>query len=304
MSVITATFNRAPLLERLHDSLVGQVRHGEPFRDLEWVIVDDGSSDDTPVRIESWIAAAELPITYIRQENAGKHVAVNRAVEVATGGYASIIDDDDVFAPNAFERMLYHWETIPVAERHGFSGVVGLCADTNGIVIGDRFPSDPLDCSPAELTYEHGITGDKQSLLRTDVLKRYPWPFSDLPGEVVVAIVWNRMSLEYRERHVNEIFAVKQYLPGGISDRALELQIRASVATRQFYLEESRLPVRMPVTRRMRSYVNYARFSFHARARVAAQGREMRGNVRWLAMLPVGYGLYLRDRRRFGDLDG
>src|SRR4029079_9273907 len=110
VSVITATFNRAPLLQRLHDSLLGQVRHGEPFRDLEWVIVDDGSSDDTLERVESWIAAAEFLVTYVRQENAGKHVAVNRAVEIANGTYASIIDDDDVFVSNAFERMLHHWE--------------------------------------------------------------------------------------------------------------------------------------------------------------------------------------------------
>ena len=71
--------------------------------------------------------------------------------------------------------------------------------------MGDRYPADPFDCDPVELAYIHKIAGDKHGLLRTDVLREYPFPFEDLRGHVIDALVWNRMALKYDERHVNEI---------------------------------------------------------------------------------------------------
>jgi glycosyltransferase involved in cell wall biosynthesis len=293
ITVLTPTYNRALTLPRLYDSLAAQT-----FRDFEWLVVDDGSEDETEALVSRWSEEGKIAIRYAKQANAGKHVAVNRGVELARGAYTTIVDSDDWLVPNALERLLHHWHQIPEDERAAFSGVVGLCAYEDGTVIGDPYPADPLDCDQAQIVYQYGVTGDKHSLLRTEALREFPFPFEEVRGWVVEALVWNRMALMYRERHVNEVVMIKEYQRGGISDRGLELQIRAAVSTRQFYLEELLLPHRLRWKRRLRSNVNYVRFSFHAGIGLSEQAAAAPSKLTWLASLPVGFAVHRRDARR------
>ena len=163
-------------------------------------------------------------------------------------------------------------------------------------MIGDRYPSDPLDCDAVELTYVHRVTGDKHGLLRTEVLRRFR-SFRGAPRLRRRVARWNRMALEYRERHVNDVVVIKEYRSEGISSRVLELLVRAAPATRQFALEEARLPHRLGLGRRVRSHANYVRFSFHAGVGFSLS-REAPSKVAWVVLLPVGLALYLRDLRR------
>jgi glycosyltransferase involved in cell wall biosynthesis len=292
ITVLTPTYNRAHLLGRVYESLLAQT-----FPPFEWIIVDDGSEDDTEALVQSWIDEGALEILYRRQANLGKFAAVNRGVELARGEFTTIVDSDDWLVPDSLERQLAHWRAIPEGEQQNFSGVVGLCAYEDGRIVGDPFPFDPLDCDPAELTYVHGVAGDKHGLLRTAVFREFPFPFegaSDPPG-----LVWNRMALKYRERHVNQVVKIVEYQPGGLSDDALKLQIRTPLPMRQFLLEELRLPHRLPLRRRLRSYANYTRFSLHARLGVREQAREAPSTAIWGVIAPLGTILYIRDRLRF-----
>jgi glycosyltransferase involved in cell wall biosynthesis len=115
----------------------------QTVRDFEWVVVDDGSDDGTDMLVAAWERAGEMRIAYLRKENAGKHVAVNRGVEIARGEFTTIIDSDDWFVPHALETLLHSWGTIPLDKQDGFSGVVGLCAYEDGRIVGDVFPHDP-----------------------------------------------------------------------------------------------------------------------------------------------------------------
>lgn len=290
ISVLTPTYDRAHTLPRLHESLVAQT-----FRSFEWVILDDGSEDHTPALVQEWISAGDMEITYRRQANSGKHVAVNRGIELARGAFTTIVDSDDWLVPQSLEQMLACWNGIQAELRPSFSGVVGLSAYEDGRVIGDRYPADPLDCDPVELTYFYGVTGDKHGLFRTDVYREFPFPFEDLRSYVAESLVWNRMALKYQERHVNQVFLIKEYQPGGITDSAPELSIRAALATRQLFLEEVRLPHPLPARTRVRSCVNYVRYSLHSSVGLARQAREVPSVARWAALAPLGIGLYLRD---------
>lgn len=293
VTVLTTTHNRAHTLPRLYDSLQAQT-----FRGFEWVIVDNGSTDGTDALVHSWTSAGEIEISYLPQPDCGKHGAVNRGAIEARGEYITIVDSDNWLLPDSLERLVRHWNEIPASARSEFSGVVGLCSFEDGTVVGDVYPENPLDCDSVELTYIHGVTGDKHGLLRTDVLREFQFPFPECKL-VTEAIVWNRMALEYRERHVNEVVLVMEYLPDGLSARALELLIASSPATRQFHLEETRLPHRIPIARRLRSYANYVRFSIHAGVALRDQARDAPSKVAWLGLVPLGLALYVRDRWRF-----
>src|SRR5690242_2999845 len=124
-TVFTPAYNRAPTLPRVYESLKAQT-----FRDFEWLIVDDGSTDNTPELVAQWQSTGELSIRYFQQEHCGRHIAFNRGVHEAQGTLFLNCDSDDAFVPQTLTRFLYHWENIPLAERSSFSAVTALCMDT------------------------------------------------------------------------------------------------------------------------------------------------------------------------------
>ena len=74
-TVFTPTFNRAYTLPRVYESLKSQT-----FKNFEWLIVDDGSSDGTADLVKMWQNEGALTIRYFYQINRGKHIAINRGV--------------------------------------------------------------------------------------------------------------------------------------------------------------------------------------------------------------------------------
>ncbi len=202
-TVFTATYNRAHTLHRVYDSLCAQT-----FRDFEWIVIDDGSSDNTAELVADWAKAAQFPIRYFRQDHSGKHVAHNLAVREAQGQFFLPLDSDDGCPPFALERMLHHWNTIPLAERACFSGVAGLCIDQNGQLIGDQYPSDPFDTTLRERKYLYRLRGEKWGSVLTEIVRRFPFPQIAGTQFVPEGTVWHEIAKTYKDRCVNEVFRV------------------------------------------------------------------------------------------------
>src|SRR5260370_42528889 len=139
-TVFTPTFNRSQTLSRVYEGLRLQT-----FRDFEWLIVDDGSTDGTKELVEKWQTESAFLIRYIYQENQGKPAAFNHGVQQARGELFVTLDSDDACVPQALERLKYHWDGIPTAEKDKFSAVAVGCACQNGRVVGDEVPPCGLD---------------------------------------------------------------------------------------------------------------------------------------------------------------
>lgn len=290
-TVFTPTYNRADLLPRAYESLKGQT-----FRDLEWVIVDDGSTDRTDEIVQGWIEESPFPISYTWQPNRGQHVAINRGVERARGYFFAILDSDDWYVPTALERFLVHWESIPDGEKPGFSGIAALCAYPSGQVVGTPFPQDVLDSDSIEIRVRHRVKGDKVAMHRTEVMKEFPFP-EDLGRYVTKSLVWNRRALRYRSRYVNEILAYKEYQPGGMTARSEAVRVGSSRAARLYYKEFISTGRPLPVDVALRNYANYVRYSLHEGVALKDQARDAPSNLLWALSVPLGAGLYLRDGR-------
>lgn len=199
-TVFTPTYNRAHVLHRVYESLIQQT-----YRDFEWLLVDDGSSDGTEFLVKRWQRENIVPIRYFFQNNGHKKIAFNHAVRLAQGEFFLTADSDDRFAPNAIERFFYHWQSINDFDQHRFQGVCCLCQDEEGNIVGDRFPGvSALDSDPMELRYRFGVRGEKWGFTRTDVLRRYPFP-ENLPGYVPENVVWMAIGNDYKTRFVNEV---------------------------------------------------------------------------------------------------
>ncbi|MCS7240862.1 MAG: glycosyltransferase family 2 protein, partial [Candidatus Bipolaricaulota bacterium] len=253
-------------------------------------------TDDTQQAVRCWEEKSPFPIIYVRQENSGKHVAVNRGVTLARGELTLILDSDDWLVPQALERVLHWWDSIPAAARQKYAGVAGLCAFPSGELVGTRFPQDVMDSDSIEIRVRYKVKGDKCEVWRTDVLRQFPFP-EDLGRFVTEALVWNRISCHYKLKFVNEIWMIKDYQPEGLTAKSLEVRAKAPRAAMLYYKEFAEMErPDIPVPRRLREYANYTRFSFHAGVSLPRQAQAAKLKWLWIMAAPVGVCLYLRDR--------
>lgn len=201
-TIFTPTYNRAHTLKRVFDSLSAQ-----SLRDFEWLVVDDGSTDNTAELIAGWANIADFPIRYFKQKHAGKHIAHNLALGEGRGKFFLPLDSDDACNPRALERFVYHWNTIPERDRTSFSGVVALCCDQYNEIIGDKFPNDPFDANWRDAVYVHHVRGEKWGPLLMEVVRRRPFPKIRGTNFVPEGLVWLDIAKRYQHkiRFVNEV---------------------------------------------------------------------------------------------------
>ena len=210
ITVFTPTYNRAYTLGDLYESLLKQTCF-----DFEWLIVDDGSADNTEELVKNWTDNGKFAVRYYKKANGGKPSAINCGLQLAKGEYFWIIDSDDTATPNGVETCLKWITNLPEGEK--FAGVGGLRGDKKGGIIGTTFEGEYVDATTLERT-QHNIGGDKSEVFFTDVIKQFPFP--EFAGEKFVpeALIWNRIAKEgYKIRWFNEIVHITEYLEDGMT---------------------------------------------------------------------------------------
>jgi glycosyltransferase involved in cell wall biosynthesis len=293
ITVFTATFNRARQLHRVYDSLCQQT-----FRDFEWIVIDDGSTDGTMDLVDEWKVSAKFPLRYFWQENQGKHVAFNRAVSVAKGELFLAADSDDAFVPEALEQFVFHWESVPESKREEFVGVTALCVDDKGRVIGNRFPRSPMDSDALEIYYRHKVRGEKWGFHRVDVLRQYPFP--EPPGGKFVPeeIVWGAIGESFRTRFVNEPLRI--YF-GDCNDQITKWSPGRVSEARTYYAEiisRAMRWIRFSPVELCRWMIHYVRFSVLQGDAARVQVRRLpsrSAKILWAICFSVGYTVAKRD---------
>jgi glycosyltransferase involved in cell wall biosynthesis len=246
--------------------------------------------------VRPWLAEADFPIRFIRQQNAGKHISTNRASELAAGELMGVLDADDWYAPNALERFLHHWESIPPSRRAEFAGLVALCADPSGRVLGTPFPEPVLDSDYLEMQFKYRVTGDKAGVARTELHREFKYPELDHGGWVQETIVHNRMARRYKARMFNEVLMFKEYQPTGMSAVGGLARVKSPQSAQLYYRELIDLGSSLPASLLFKFHVNHARFALHARRGLSGSRSGAASPAWWAASAPLGLGLFLRDR--------
>lgn len=211
ITVFTPTYNRAHLLPRLYASLCIQI-----CKDFEWLVVDDGSNDNTRELLAGYVSENRIEINYIKQPNGGKHRAINRGVANAKGYLFMIVDSDDYFASNlVIEKVIRH---IPFLEQNDdFCAVVGNKIFENGKTIGTQCSYDVLDSDFIFYREVHQITGDKAEVIKTVVMREFPFPTFNDEKFMVEGVVWNRMAQKYKAKYLNTPYVICEYQVDGLS---------------------------------------------------------------------------------------
>lgn len=210
ITVFTATHNRAKRIKQLYESLLVQTCF-----DFEWVVVDDGSTDDTEKFFEEIRAKKNnFRVVYSKQKHGGKHRTINKGLDLANGEYFFMVDSDDVLLPDAIE-LIERWVST-IAGNKSFAGVSGLLL-YRGEKRQDAQEEKYVDATNFERE-KYGLLGDKAEVYRTDLLRKHKFPEFD--GELFVTedICYQEIANEgYKIRWFNEPVCVYEYLDDGLT---------------------------------------------------------------------------------------
>ena len=208
LTIFTPTYNRAYVLGKCYESLKRQT-----VKDFIWLIVDDGSSDNTKELVSSWIEEKILEIKYIYQENQGMHGAHNTAYENIDTELNVCIDSDDYMTDDAIEKIVDKWNTY---KNEKYSGIVALDIYNNGEIIGKKLPNQ----KSIKLCdyYSNGGKGDKKLIYRTEVINKYP-QYPVFEGEKYVSLGYKYLLIDqdYDLLIMNEPVCVVEYMEDGSS---------------------------------------------------------------------------------------
>lgn len=210
LTVFTPTYNRAHTLERTYQSLCRQT-----CQDFEWLIIDDGSTDNTAELVDKWKQEANFKIIYIYQENQGMHGAHNTAYRNITTELNTCIDSDDYMPDDAVECIIKFWHTFG---EDKYAGFIGLDQREDGTIIGGSLPSVPIATTLYDY-YASGGSGDKKLVYRTDIITKYP-EYPIFEGERYVGLGYKYMLIDqdYKLLTFNHPLVVVEYQADGSSN--------------------------------------------------------------------------------------
>lgn len=200
-TVFTPTFNRRNTIHRVYESLSRQT-----LSDFEWLIIDDGSTDNTEELIRKWQQEKKFPIEYHYQDNHHKFHTILKAVGLAKGELFLTLDSDDECIPTSLEKFYSYWLSIPESERKKFSAVTTLAVDQYGKQIGDRFPSDVFDSDSAESGFKYKIKGEKWGFQKTEIMRNFSFPENYFKnGLIPEGVLWLSIAKQgFKTRYIND----------------------------------------------------------------------------------------------------
>ena len=289
ITVFTPTYNRAYSLGDVYNCLCEQT-----LTDFEWVIVDDGSIDNTEQLVQSWIAENVISILYVKKPNGGKHTAINQGVTLARGEWFLIFDSDDKCTPNTIERFYQIYTSLNDEEREKVSTISVRSMTESGVNVGPEYSFErKLVFSPLEqLTLRS--EAERWGMNKTSLMREMPFPIFEGERFIPESLIWNRLSLKYAALFVNEALRVFTPREDGLTASMLLIRVKSAKGVTLCY--EQMLDMPLNKTAYFKALVNYYRFSFHSK-----KHNNLRG-FKEVVSFTVGYLFYLRDVFLLGNV--
>lgn len=219
ISILTPTYNRAKLLDKLYTSIL--INSNNCNCDIEWLIMDDGSTDNTKIVVDNYIKERIIDIKYFYQENKGKMDAINNLIKETTGDLIIECDSDDFFTPDAFRIVE---DSLKECRDMGNTyAMVFLKYDQDGNNMGNNFPDDNYESSMFDLYFKEGITGEKILVYNASIRKKFKYELENNEKFVTEARLHHKMDLKYNVRCFNKKIMICEYKEDGYSKNIDEL---------------------------------------------------------------------------------
>ena len=210
LSILTATYNRANYLAKLYESIKENLKYNIT---PEWIIVDDGSTDDTKNIVEEFIKENRIIIKYMYQKNSGKMSAINEAVKMATGDLIVDCDSDDYFSDNGFEIIEKNAEKLLKDEE--LYGMAFLKKEENGKISGKEFSQKEYKTTMLDLYFKEDIGGEKILVYNGKIRKMYSHQLEHNEKFITEARMYHKMDEKYKLLAINEVIEIGSYIEDG-----------------------------------------------------------------------------------------
>lgn len=215
LTIFTPTYNRAKLLNRLFEKLSNQTE-----KNFVWLIVDDGSVDNTQKVVESFTRIADFRIQYVFQKNAGKQRAVNTGLDQCTTPWFAFCDSDDWYLPNTVQEMKKKCQLI---DGEKVCGVVARRGNENGkCKVFPKIVQKQMVVNLPMLYQKYKFHAETCAVFLTDAIKyaRYPQIEDKFIPE---SYMFDKYSQKYDVLFVNEVWSISEYLSDGLTIQSTKL---------------------------------------------------------------------------------
>lgn len=214
ISVLTSTYNRGDLLKKLYNSLIQNSNYNV---DVQWLIIDDGSKDDTKNIVKDFKDENKIEIKYFYQENQGKMLAINKLVKEANGDLIIECDSDDYFTEDAFDIIKNEYQK---CDKSDIYALCFLKYDQNGNNMGNLFKNEKT--TMFDLYFKEGENGEKALVFFADVRKKYKHELEHNEKFVTEARMYHKMDVKYKMICINKPIMICEYQKDGYSKNIIK----------------------------------------------------------------------------------
>lgn len=278
ITILTPTYNRGYSLPRLYQSLVNQTN-----TDFTWLIVDDGSMDETKSIVAKFINEEKIKIKYIYKNNGGKHTALNLGIKNINTCLTFIVDSDDWLTEDAIDTIYNFYEKYKnYKELCGFSF---LRQYPEGSINGPKFPKNELIESYVDCRLNRNISGDKAEVYYNEALKEFP--FLEIEGEKFLSedYVWVKMSSKYKTVHINKAIYIGDYLEDGLTKNIFDRKINSPIGM----IERSKviLNSKSNLINKVKHMILYTVYSDLLNIAIHSKFKDINNKVLFIACYPL-----------------
>ena len=256
LTIITPTYNRGGFLARIYECLLKQTSN-----DFEWLVIDDGSTDNTREELEKLQSRTDrsFAMEFYLKPNGGKHTALNYAFPYIKGELSLILDSDDLLTEDAVETVLSVWQKYKNDDKIcGLSFLRGKTADEALA----SFPEEEFRSNHIDFRINKNIEGDCCEVVRSDILKKYPFPVFEGERFVGENVLWVNIALEYDTVYVRKVLYLCEYLEGGLTKSGRKFRMNNPLGG----MESSRVELnkRIKLRQRIKKAILYSCYGFKA----------------------------------------
>lgn len=251
ITVFTATFNRKKTLKRLYVSLIAQNN-----KNFEWVIVDDGSTDDTEKYIEKIAKDNLITIRYYKQSNKGKHVAYNKGVKLANGDLFFCVDSDDYLIPEAIQLIYDNADNLEPFDCGFIAGKVDEKGKNLSIGLDLNMPHRGLYG-----LMKLGVVGEFSLVLKTEVLRKYNFPEVHTEKFMGECVLYDKLELNgFSFCPIPDNITICEYQADGLTNKFFKIMINNPIGYKIYYIQ--RIELATNFKERIGYCIRYAAFCF------------------------------------------
>lgn len=284
ITILTPTYNRASTLIRLYESLEKQIE-----KNFEWLIIDDGSIDETKKLVSSIKKNTKMKIKYVYKENGGKHTAINEGIKIINTPLTFIVDSDDFLTEDAVSSILKKWNFCK--DKPNIGSIWFLQSDLTGKIVGDKFPDNEIISNYIDIMINSKVKGDKKAVYLTKIRKKFPFPYFKNEKFIGEGIIHKRIGEKYDALFVNKVIYKCEYLQGGLSQSGRRMRIknpRGGMAnSKEFLSKDVNFKIRL---KKIILYITYGLFANEKKLNIIKNSGYP---LFCFIMFPIAFILYL-----------